>query len=120
MGGTVSNRHAMMPIRFRLPSPPDLTIEFVVDTGFSGFLTLPPAAIAALALPSVRTESADLADGSTVRFRVYAATIIWNGSEKDVPILSLGHRPLLGTALLDRHELVAQFTDGGLVTIDPL
>jgi predicted aspartyl protease len=41
MGGTVASRHLLMPITFRLPSGPDLTVEFVVDTGFTEFLTLP-------------------------------------------------------------------------------
>ena len=33
--------HPTVPVTFRLPGYPDLTIEFVVDTGFVGFLTLP-------------------------------------------------------------------------------
>lgn len=31
-----------------------------------------------------------------------------------------GRRPLLGTALLKEHELVVQFAEGGLVTIEQL
>src|SRR5258708_4929067 len=34
---------------------PPLSTEFVVDTGFEGFLTLPPAAVATLQLPFIRT-----------------------------------------------------------------
>jgi clan AA aspartic protease len=120
MTGTVSRRHALLPVTFRLPMPRDLTLEFVVDTGFTDFLTLPPAAVAAMALPFVRRESATLADGGPVEFGIHSATIVWNGVERDVPVLALGQRPLLGTALLDGNELVAQFTDGGLVTIDRL
>lgn len=73
-----------------------------------------------MALPFLHSGFADLADGSTVRIKVHTATIVWNGAERDVPVLALGRRPLLGTALLDGNELVAQFTDGGLVTVDPL
>jgi hypothetical protein len=46
--------------------------------------------------------------------------IIWNGEEREIRVLATGRRPLLGTALLDGHELVVQFTEGGLVTIDEL
>jgi len=33
MVGSVSRRHALPPIMFRLPSQPDLPLDFVVDTG---------------------------------------------------------------------------------------
>lgn len=46
--------------------------------------------------------------------------ILWNGKEQEVRVFSTGRRPLVGTALLDKHELVIQFTEGGLVTIDEL
>jgi hypothetical protein len=35
-------------------------------------------------------------------------------------VLAMGRRPLLGTALLDECQLLAQFTEGGAVTIDEL
>ncbi|WP_292825949.1 hypothetical protein [Nostoc sp. JL33] len=51
---------------------------------------------------------------------VHQANIIWNGEEREVNVLATGKRPLLGTGLLDEHELVIQFIEGGLVTIDEL
>lgn len=59
-----------------------------------------------------------LADGSMIAVPLYEATILWKGIEMDVRILAMGNRPLLGTALLDGQELVAQFVDNGLVTIE--
>lgn len=64
--------------------------------------------------------SANLADDSEVPLPVYVATILWNGVERDVRVLAMGKRPLLGTALLDGRELVAQFAEGGVVTVDNL
>jgi clan AA aspartic protease len=61
-----------------------------------------------------------LADNSEVLLAVHEAIIIWNGEEREIRVLATGRRPLLGTALLDEHELVVQFTEGGLVTIDEL
>lgn len=46
--------------------------------------------------------------------------VLWDGIERDVLVIATGRRPLLGTALLDEQELVIQFTEGGLVTIDEL
>ena len=40
--------------------------EAVIDTGFNGFLTLPPALIAALGLPWLCRQDGQLADGSVV------------------------------------------------------
>lgn len=63
---------------------------------------------------------ANLADNSNVILPIHQANIIWNEEEREVNVLETGKRPLLGTALLDEHELVIQFTEGGLVTIEEL
>jgi clan AA aspartic protease len=120
MVGTVSNRRVLLRVTFRLPNQPDLTIEFVIDTGFTDFLTLPAAAVAAMALPFLGRLPAVLADGTTVLLDTYQATILWNGAVQNVRVFATGTRPLIGTSLLDGHELLVQFTDGGLVTVDPL
>ena len=46
--------------------------------------------------------------------------ILWNGEERKASVFATGRRSLVGTALLDNHELAIQFTEGGLVTIDEL
>jgi clan AA aspartic protease len=120
MTGNVANLHLLLMVPLQLPSQPDLALEFVIDTGFTGFLALPPAAVAALGLPLLHSIVADLADGSTIRLAVHEATILWNGAQHQVRVLATGQRPLLGTALLDGYELIAQFTDGGLVTVERL
>jgi clan AA aspartic protease len=63
---------------------------------------------------------ANLADNSRVMLPVHKAIILWNGEERETRVLATGRRPLVGTALLDEYELVIQFTEGGLVTIDKL
>lgn len=120
MTGTVQNRRLLLPVSFRLSNKPDLAIEFVVDTGFTDFLTLPAAAVAAMGLPFLHRASIVLADGSAGEVAVYEAIILWNGVERQVPVLATDRRPLLGTALLDGQELVAQFQEGGLVTVEDL
>jgi len=95
-------------------------IEFVVDTGFTDYLCLPPEAVSLLGLPFIYDIPVNLADNSEVLLAVHEAIILWNGEEREIRVLATGRRPLLGTALLDDHELVVQFTEGGLVTIDEL
>ncbi len=95
-------------------------IECVVDTGFEGFLTLPSSAIAKLGLPYIGEINANLADNSNVATNVYLATILWDGVEKDVAVLGMGHRPLIGTALLEDYHLSIDFCDGGTVLVDDI
>lgn len=120
MRGRIQNRQAIVPVTFHLPGKPRLTLEFVVDTGFAGFLTLPIAAVAALSLEHEYDTRANLADNSEIQLPVHAAVIEWEGEEREVRVLATGRRPLLGTALLDGSKLVAQFVEGGLVAVGSL
>jgi clan AA aspartic protease len=115
MTGSVLGRHPTLDLRFRDTGRPDVTIEFVVDTGFGGFLTLPSAAVAALGLQFRERIPASLADGSFIMVETYTATILWDGMERDIEILATGRQ-----SLLDGHDVTMQFVDGGLVTINPL
>jgi clan AA aspartic protease len=118
MTGSVSGRRALVPVTFRLPNQPDLTIEFVLDTGFMGFLTLPPAAVARMSLPFRFRLPAGLADGSRITVAVHVATIVWHGAERRIDVIATGKQPLLGTSLLDGNDLAVRFADGGAVTIE--
>jgi clan AA aspartic protease len=115
--GKVAQRQAVVDLPFAL-SDARIEIECVIDTGFEGALTLPPDAIAALKLPYLTEISANLADASDVRVDVYVGVILWHGLEREVAVLSMGQRPLLGTALLERSRLEIDFSEGGLVTIE--
>lgn len=118
--GRVENRQALIPITYRLPEQPDIVIEHVVDTGFTGELTLPPPAITAMGLPFAYDEDIKLANDSKDQVPVHVATIHWQGKDSAVRVFATGRRPLFGTALTDRKELVIQFADNGLVTVDDL
>jgi clan AA aspartic protease len=120
ISGIVTDRHATVKLTFLLPNGSSIPIEFAIDTGFTGHLCLPSEAVALLRLPFIYDIPGNLADNSEVLLPVHEAIIIWNGSEREVSVIATGRRPLLGTALLDKHELVVQFTEDGLVTIEEL
>lgn len=120
ISGTVTDRQAIVSLTFLLVNGSTLPIEFVIDTGFTDHLCLPPEAVNLLRLPFLYNLSANLADNSSVFLSVHQATIFWEGAERDVRVLATGRRPLIGTALLNEQELVIQFTEDGLVTIDEL
>jgi clan AA aspartic protease len=119
IAGSVSGRHALVPVTLRTRNQPDLTIEFVLDTGFVGFLTLPPATVARLALPFRYRVPAGLADGSQVMVDVHVATILWHGVARRTEVIATGRQPLLGTSLLAGNDLSIRFADGDPVTIRP-
>jgi len=81
---------------------------------------LPVAAVAALGFPFEYDLPANLADDSEIVVPVHAATILWQEVERSVRVLAMGKRPLVGTAVLDGNELVVQFAEACLVTIDTL
>ena len=120
ISGIVKDRHATINVIFQLPNIPNFTIEFVIDTGFTGYLCLPLEAVSLMSLPFLYELPANLANNSWVDIPVHQAVIIWNGEERVVNVLATGKRPLLGTALLNEHELLIQFTENGLVTVEEL
>lgn len=120
MTGHVHENNAFLTVPVLAPGQPPLSLEFVIDTGFTGFLTLPEAAAVALGLDFLRRMPANLADDSTINLSVYALTIVWNGDVREVEVLATGRRPLLGTLLLRETCLSANWTSGGLVEVVPL
>lgn len=76
--------------------------------------------VTSLALPFAHPMRAVLADGHRVTLRVYAATVLWDGEERDIDVLAIGNEPLVGMSLLEGSDVGLQVIDGGLVTIEPL
>ena len=116
--GTVVGLQARMGLIVRLAERSDVEIECVIDTGFEGFLTLPPSVVADLGLSYLININANLANNSNVETAVYLATIVWNGVEHNIAVLAMGRRPLIGTALLEDYHLSIDFYEGGTVIVD--
>jgi clan AA aspartic protease len=92
-------------------------VEAVVDTGFNGFLTLPPALIAALGLPWLCRQDGQMADGSILPFDVHVATVDWHGESRKVEAEATDAQPLLGMALLEGSDLHIQVVPGGAISV---
>lgn len=92
-------------------------INAVIDTGYTGFLSLPHEIIVALDLPWTGVDRGTLGDGSEVTFEVYAATVIWDGEYRDIPVNEAETDPLVGMGLLYGYDLHIQAVAGGQVTI---
>lgn len=93
-------------------------LEFVLDTGFNGELTVPAERISRLGLDFYSTGEATVADDRVESVDVYTGTLIWDGRPRSVLVQSLGSTPLLGTLLLAGHDLRARLVPGGAVEIE--
>jgi clan AA aspartic protease len=92
-------------------------ITAVIDTGYTGFLSLPSEIINELNLSWTGIDRGTLGDGSEVTFEVYAAKVIWDGEYRDIPINEAETDPLIGMSLLYGYDLHIQAVEGGSVTI---
>ncbi len=93
-------------------------LDAVLDTGFSGYMTLPPATIAALQLPFQQRQTYVLGDNRRVPFDIYLATVIWDGQERDIAVLASDGGTLVGMRMLRGHHVFLDVVDGGEVRIE--
>lgn len=73
-----------LPLKAAYPS--DGSVEAVVDTGYEGFVAVPPEVFAALHLDEmlVRQRTVEVADGRKVRSRVAYATVEVAGVDREI------------------------------------
>ncbi len=93
-------------------------IDAVIDTGYTGYLSLPSEIITALDLAWTGVDRGTLGDGSEVTFEIYAATIIWDGQYRNIPVNEAETDPLVGMSLLYGYDLRIRAVEGGKVTIE--
>jgi clan AA aspartic protease len=93
------------------------TQDAIVDTGFNGWLSLPPSLIAQLNLRWKRRGRAILGDGSECIFNVYEAAVVWDGVILTIPIDEADSEPLVGMSLMEGYQLIVQVFEGGRVEL---
>jgi len=119
--GKINSRlEAVVRLWVRGPEGRALEAEAIVDTGFSGFLSLTREMIAELGLPSEGQILGILADGSESYFPVYSAIILWNGQPRLTYVSAVESDPLLGMGMLYGSEFAMQVVEGGEVAIRAL
>ena len=95
-------------------------IDAVIDTGFTGFLTLPLATINSLNLELYSRETGTLGDGSTRIFDVYIGLLIWDGEYRQIDINAAETDPLVGMSLIYGYRMQLDAIEGGSVTLRSL
>ena len=96
-------------------------VEFVIDTGFSGWLTLPEVAVRELNLQLYQNRQVQIADNQVIWMSTYRAVAQWQGRQIGILVYQTENpRPLLGTAMLEHCRLTVDMQEGGPVAVTPL
>lgn len=95
-------------------------IDAAIDTGFTGFLTLPFSVLTDLNLQAYRREEGILGDGSTCIFDVYRGFVIWDEELRRIDINESDTEPLVGMSLLYGYRMQLDAIEDGTVTIQAL
>jgi clan AA aspartic protease len=116
--GTVNaDYEAIIRLFVQGPVGPAHEVDAIINTGFNGFLTLPPALVTALGLMRRSRGRALLANSSEELFDIYGVTVLWDGQQRYVEADAVETTPLVGMSLLDGYDLYIQVADGGQVVI---
>ena len=117
--GAVNDAYeAVVALSLQGPEGQAQDIEAVLDTGYSGFLTLPSALVTELGLPFAYVGRALLANDDEVTFDVHDVTVLWEGQPRHIRADATGSTPLVGMLLLDGHNLNIEVERGGRVVIE--
>ena len=95
-----------------------LRCDVIVDTGFTGWLTLPEPVIRELGLVKIGSLPTTLASGEAEEFDYYETRIMWHGRFHWVEVLQSIDQPLLGMELLRDNWITMGAWNGGDVIIE--
>jgi clan AA aspartic protease len=114
------NCEAIIKVAVGRIGSPKVTVDAVIDTGFTSFLSLPLNIITDLGLPWHYRDVGTLGDGSEVIFEIYKAAVIWDGQNQIVDVAASDADPLVGMGLLYGFKLQIEAVEGGTVMIEAL
>ena len=109
---------AVIRLEVQGPAGQKREVDAIVDTGYNGFLTLPPHLIAALGLIRQGRGRATLANGSEDIFDIYDVRVLWDSQSREIETDAADTTPLVGMALLNGYDLHIQVTIGGRIAIE--
>lgn len=116
--GSVSSRlEAVLSLRLRGPAGAVVELPAIVDTGYTGSLSLPQRVVSQLQLPLRAGSRAVPADGSERLFEMFAVEVFWDGEWVGVVGSALGSEALVGMSLLAGRVLLVEVSPGGVVEV---
>ena len=93
-------------------------LEVILDTGFTGHLTLPRDSIQRLRLTYSGRRTVILASGQMIGIDAYTAVVSWGGQHRDVVVLESISESLVGMSLLQGSRVTLDIRVGGVVLVE--
>jgi len=106
---------AVVTLPLQRPEGRTRGIQYAIDTGYAGNLTLPTAVVADLRLSFSHIGWAFLANDDVASFDLRGVIVLWHGQPRHIKAEATGSIPLVGMRLLDRHNLNIEVESGGRV-----
>lgn len=121
-GVVTAEREVVVRLKVFGPEGRSTDVDAVLDTGFTGHLTLSPEVIQDLGLPLLGSRRTILADGSRVALDVHGAQVLWGDLRRSVQVLAAGSAggALAGMSLIWDHKVALIAVEGGEVVAEPL
>lgn len=94
-----------------------LKLSLKVDTGFTGWITLPPELIETMVLPRAGFRRVALADGSVLELPGFYVEVVWLDVIRTVVCLATTNTYLAGMSMMYGCSLRMDVVDGGRITI---
>lgn len=121
MRGVVSpDRDPVVVLRLRGRNGREEDVQAVVDTGFRGYIVLPPDLVARLGYPVGIPTGVTLAGNVQQQFATVVATVYWDGQVRDVSALQADGETLVGMSMLNGYRLMVDSVPGGDVLIEAM
>jgi clan AA aspartic protease len=121
MSGYVNtNREAIIQIALTGDNKRLKSVKAIIDTGFTGDLTLPRNVTDELGFTLRGFQRVILGDGSLQYFEMFVGSVIWDGQMRRVEINAAETDSLVGMGLLEDYKLEVEARPGGEVKISPL
>ena len=92
-------------------------LEAVVDTGFTGWLTVPSNIMSDLGLIPAGSALSTMASGIETESVFCNAVVMWHENAVNVLVDIMDNVPLIGTDLLSDSRLIIDWWDGGEVVV---
>ena len=115
-----ANREAIIQVAIVGDSKELKSVRAIIDTGFTGDLTLPRDVIDQLGFTLRGFQRVILGDGSLQYFEMFVGVVIWDGKMREVEINAAETDSLIGMGLLEDYKLEMEGRSNGEVRITSL
>lgn len=95
-------------------------IAAVLDTGFTGDLSLPSSSLSSLGLRPVGQRMFRLADGGTSVMNTYAGSVNWHDKARDILVVESEGTAMVGMNLIWGSRVTLEAREDGDIVIEPL